>query len=114
MQIAEMILPEQSTAWKLARQAGVDCAVGGLPFEDLKADGLPWDLAPLGRMKDRYEAPGFHLAVIEARPPLNSAKRGRPEDEGDSNEHAGYSTFGRLYAIGFIRGLQQAVFEAAD
>ena len=30
--------------------------------------------------------------------------------EGDSNEHAGYSSFGRLYAIGYIRGLHQAVY----
>jgi mannonate dehydratase len=33
-----------------------------------------------------------------------------PTVEGDSNEHAGYSAFGRLYAIGYIRGLQQAVY----
>jgi len=33
-----------------------------------------------------------------------------PTVEGDSNEHAGYSSFGRLYAIGYIRGLQQAVY----
>ena len=30
--------------------------------------------------------------------------------EGDSNDNAGYSAFGRLYAIGYIRGLQQAVY----
>lgn len=33
-----------------------------------------------------------------------------PTVEGDSNENAGYSQFGRLYAIGYIRGLQQAVY----
>ncbi len=33
-----------------------------------------------------------------------------PTVEGDSNEHAGYSSFGRLYAIGYIRGLRQAVY----
>jgi mannonate dehydratase len=33
-----------------------------------------------------------------------------PTVEGDSNENAGYSAFGRLYAIGYIRGLQQAVY----
>ena len=31
-----------------------------------------------------------------------------PTLEGDSNEHAGYSTLGRLFAIGYIRGLQHA------
>ena len=33
-----------------------------------------------------------------------------PTVEGDSNEDAGYSAFGRLYAIGYIRGLQEAVY----
>ncbi len=35
-----------------------------------------------------------------------------PTVEGDSNENAGYSSFGRLYAIGYIRGLRQAVYAA--
>jgi mannonate dehydratase len=33
-----------------------------------------------------------------------------PTVEGDTNSEAGYSAFGRLYAIGYIRGLQQAVY----
>jgi len=33
-----------------------------------------------------------------------------PTVEGDSNENAGYSSFGRLYALGYIRGLLQAVY----
>jgi mannonate dehydratase len=33
-----------------------------------------------------------------------------PTMEGDSNEQAGYSSIGRLFAIGYIRGLQQAVY----
>ena len=33
-----------------------------------------------------------------------------PTVEGDSNDHAGYSSFGRLYAIGYIRGLREAVY----
>jgi mannonate dehydratase len=33
-----------------------------------------------------------------------------PTVEGDSNSNAGYSSFGRLYAIGYIRGLRQAVY----
>lgn len=36
-----------------------------------------------------------------------------PTVEGDSNTEAGYSAFGRLYAIGYIRGLQQAVYAEA-
>lgn len=78
LQIAEFIAPKPSPLWKLARQAGVDLAVGGLPFDDLRPGEGPCDLAPLTRMKARYEAGGFTLAVIEARPPLNKAKRGLP------------------------------------
>jgi mannonate dehydratase len=33
-----------------------------------------------------------------------------PTVEGDSNANAGYSSFGRLYALGYIRGLRQAVY----
>jgi mannonate dehydratase len=82
LDIAEFISPEPSPVWKLARQAGVDIAVGGLPPPDLvHADEQPWDLGPLTRLKQRYEEAGFRLAVIEARPPLNLAKRGAPGGE---------------------------------
>jgi len=33
-----------------------------------------------------------------------------PTMEGDSNEHAGYSSIGRLFAICYIKGLRQAVY----
>jgi len=33
-----------------------------------------------------------------------------PTVEGDSNDRPGYSSFGRLYAIGYIRGLRDAVY----
>ena len=33
-----------------------------------------------------------------------------PTVEGDSNDRPGYSAFGRLYAIGYIRGLRDAVY----
>ena len=33
-----------------------------------------------------------------------------PTMEGDNNDDAGYSSIGRLYAIGYIRGLRQAVY----
>lgn len=78
LEIAEMIPPKESSVWKLAKQAGVDLAVGGLPFDSVEAGEAPWDLAPLTRMKERYEKGGFELRVIEARPPLNKAKRGLP------------------------------------
>ncbi len=77
--IAEFIPPTPSPLWKLAKQAGVDWAVGGLPFgEPSNGVDAPWDYLPLVRLKQRYESGGFQLAVIEARPPLNKAKRGLP------------------------------------
>lgn len=78
LEIAEFISPAPSPVWKLALQAGVNLAVGGLPFDDLQpGEGLT-DYAALLRMQQRYETAGFELRVIEARPPLNKAKRGLP------------------------------------
>lgn len=78
LEIAEFIPPATAPTlvWKLAKQAGVDLAVGGLPFDMLQGGERICDLAPLQRMKDTYEKAGFDLRVIEARPPLNLAKRG--------------------------------------
>lgn len=78
IQIAEFLSPTPTPLWKLAKQAGVDWAVGGLPFNDpTNAGDAPWDYLPLLRMKQRYESGGFNLQVIESRPPLNKAKRGQ-------------------------------------
>jgi mannonate dehydratase len=35
-----------------------------------------------------------------------------PTVEGDNNDRPGYSSFGRLYAIGYIRGLRDAVYRS--
>jgi mannonate dehydratase len=79
IQLAEFLPPTPSPLWTLARQMGVDHAVGGLPFDDpLNGADAPWDYMPLLRMKQRYESAGFKLAVIEARPPYNLVKRGLP------------------------------------
>ncbi|WP_375451803.1 mannonate dehydratase [uncultured Devosia sp.] len=78
LEIAEFISPTPTPVWKLARQAGVDLAVGGLPFDTLRPGEQLGDLAPLERMKQVYDEAGFKLVVIEARPPLNKAKRGLP------------------------------------
>ena len=79
LHIAEFLAPTPSPVWRLAKQAGVDWVVGGLPLDDPEnGSDAPWDYAPLQRMKQRYEDAGFTLAVIEARPPLNRAKRGLP------------------------------------
>ena len=79
LQIAEFLPPEpdDGVLWPLMRQAGVTHAVGGLPRATaLSAGEHPWDFMPLLRMREMYERNGFHLAVIEDRPPLNLAKRG--------------------------------------
>jgi mannonate dehydratase len=77
IEIAEFLPPTPSPLWKLAKQAGVNRAVGGLPTAaDLSDNDQPWDYLPLLRMKQRYESAGFSLDVIESRPPLNLAKRG--------------------------------------
>ncbi|GAB4431781.1 MAG: mannonate dehydratase [Chloroflexi bacterium OHK40] len=79
IKIAEYLPPTPTPLWRLAKQAGVDYAVGGLPIPaDLSDSDRPWDYLPLLRMKQRYESAGFTLNVIEARPPLNRAKRGLP------------------------------------
>ena len=78
LRIAEFIDPVPNPVWRLASQCGVTAAVGGLPFASLWGGERVSDLAPLTRMKDGYEAAGFTLEVIEARPPLNLAKRGLP------------------------------------
>jgi mannonate dehydratase len=71
--------PHPSLLTRLCRQAGVEYAVGGLPGPGSLAKGeLPWDYLPLLRWKEDYYAAGFDLIAIEARPPLNLAKRGLP------------------------------------
>ena len=79
IEIAEFLPPKPSPVWRLSKQAGVDWAVGGMPFDD-PANGAdaPWDYRPLARVKSDYEGAGFKLAVLESRPPLNLAKRGLP------------------------------------
>src|SRR5690606_717285 len=86
MHLAEVIppSPEPTKLWKLAAQAGIEWVVGGLPGpSDCGPGERPWDYMPLLRMKQRYESAGFKLGVIEARPPLNNAKRGLPEGEAE-------------------------------
>lgn len=79
IKIAEVLPTNPTPLWKLAKQAGVDYVVGGLPFDEkMNAGDAPWDYLPLLRAKQAYEDAGFVEAVIESRPPLNLAKRGLP------------------------------------
>lgn len=95
IKIAEFLPTTPTPVWRLAQQAGVTYAVGGLPFES--DGGLSRDVEPLRKMKENYEAGGFNLAVIEARPPLNKAKRGLPgRDEEIDTACALIENMGRL------------------
>ena len=81
IKIAEVLPPELTGAplWPLMAQAGVRYAVGTFFRPDsLMAGELPWSYMALLRLKELYASAGFELAVIEARPPLNLAKRGLP------------------------------------
>ncbi len=79
IKIAEFISSNPTPLWKLAKQAGVDHAVGGLPLQsDCFGSETIYDYAPLLRMKNRYEDGGFSLDVIEARPPMDKIMRGLP------------------------------------
>ena len=82
IKIAEVLPPDLAGTplWRLMEQAGVRYAVGTfIAPTALKYDEQhPWNYVPLLRLKEQYARSGFELAVIEARPPLNLAKRGMP------------------------------------
>ncbi len=77
IKIAEYLPPQPNLLWKLARQAGVDYAVGLLPKDD--GPDRPWDFMPLMRLKKRYEDAGYELAVIESSPPMQKIRLGLPD-----------------------------------
>ncbi len=77
IEIAEMLNPQPTPLWKLAKQAGVNHAVGGLPRNDGSSE-RPWEFEPLRQLKERYEAAGFELAVIESSPPMQKIRLGLP------------------------------------
>jgi mannonate dehydratase len=74
MQLAEMFSSLPNRLWHLAKQVGIDYAVGGLAWEEKQEK--PWDLMPLIRMKQRYSDFGLELLVIESMPPSNEIKLG--------------------------------------
>ena len=68
LEIAEIIRPTPSPVWKLAKQAGVDLAVGGLPFDD-----LPGRRGALG-----LRAAAAHEGALRGRPGSAQGDRGAP------------------------------------
>ena len=85
IEIAEILTPNPTPLWKLAKQVGVDYVVGVLDYSEPGPD-KPWDYAPLARLKQRYEEGGFKLSVIESMPPVDKIQMGLPGRE----EQIGY------------------------
>jgi mannonate dehydratase len=86
MEIAEALGPTPGPLWRMAKQCGVDYAVGSWRGRSPPAnpgDEPPWSYKSLLGLKEAYQEAGFKLAVIECRPPLDKAKLGLPggEDE---------------------------------
>jgi mannonate dehydratase len=76
MQLAEFFPSQPNRLWHLARQMGIEYAVGPLPWEE-KAQ-QPWEFMSLLHMKKRFDDFGLKLAVIESAPPTNKIKLGLP------------------------------------
>ncbi len=101
IKIAEVLPPDLAGTplWRLMEQAGVRYAVGTFftPTALMYDEQHPWEYVPLLRLKEQYMRSGFELAVIEARPPLNLAKRGLPgRDEEIAQVVALIENMGRL------------------
>ncbi len=81
VQIAEILPPHPDALWRMAKQCGIDTAVGVMDFSaglDVPREELPWSYMNLARLKSAYEDGGFRLAVLESRPPTDKAKLGLP------------------------------------
>lgn len=79
MRIALALGPESSVSHVLAKQCGVEYAVGGInlhPKANVSDDKQPWSYNSLAQAKKAYENLGFSLEVIESRPPMEKAKLG--------------------------------------
>lgn len=81
IKIAEVFRPPADALWRMVKQCGVNDVVGsfGGDWDRRRApEEKPWSYGPLSRLKQAYQEGGFHLAVIESRPPMNRIKLGLP------------------------------------
>ncbi len=81
VQIAEILPPRPDPLWRIAKQCGVDAAVGVMDFSaglSVPRDQLPWSHMNLARLKSAYADGGFRLLVLESRPPMEKVKLGLP------------------------------------
>ena len=82
MQIALMPVPPDDSALRLAAQIGVSDIVSGRPAGD---SGPVWDFLALLRLRQRIEAAGLRLSVIESIPVSDNIKLGLPGRDEDLN-----------------------------
>jgi mannonate dehydratase len=80
MKFAIALQAEVDEKWHLARQMGLEDAVG---VATPSGDRALWDYGTCVRVKKLYEDFGFNLAVIEGWLPMEAIKRGTPEREGE-------------------------------
>ncbi len=81
VQIAEALPPRPDALWRMAKQCGIDTAVGMMDFSRglaVDREDLPWSYMSMARLKSAYEDGGFRLAVLESRPPMEKIKLGLP------------------------------------
>ncbi len=80
MRIALMPVPLDDSALRLAAQIGVSDIVTGRPAED---SGPVWDFLALLQLRQRIEAAGLRLSVIESIPVSDNIKLGLPGRDED-------------------------------
>ncbi|MFC1718860.1 mannonate dehydratase [Candidatus Poribacteria bacterium] len=81
VKIALTLGPQPGPGHILAKQCGIEYAVGGIglnPKPNASKEEQPWSHTSLARAKKAYKDAGFELAVIESRPPMEKAKLGLP------------------------------------
>lgn len=79
IRIAEFFEPGQTRLIRLVKQCGLRDAVGAMDWSDgleVSPDQLPWSLEKLQAQQKRYQEHGFHLEVLENRPPMEKTKLG--------------------------------------
>ncbi len=82
MRIALMPVPPDDSALRLAAQIGVSEIVAGRPAGDC---GPVWDYLSLLQLRQRIEAAGLRLSVIESIPLSDNIKLGLPGRDEDIN-----------------------------
>lgn len=81
LRIAEILPPQPSPLWTLARQCGLESVVGTFDWSrgvHVAREELPWSYMALVHLKTAYANAGMRLEVLENRPPLDKAKLGLP------------------------------------